>query len=114
MAEDLSNWVNPNFRVQTNTFPVNLIPEREAKWCRLGLKVKLTKDIVTTTRLLGQADDKFLASVSSSYLLLWDQHAVHERINLEFMIASVKLPDGKIRCKSLSSPFTVQLRSVDW
>ena len=52
-----------------------------------------------------------LASVSSSYLLLWDQHAVHERINLEFMIASVKLPDGKIRCKSLSSPFTVQLRS---
>ena len=94
MVEDLSNWVNPNFRVQTNTFPVKLIPEREAKWRGLGLKVKLTKDIVKTTRLLSQADDRFLASVSSSYLLLWDQHAVHERINLEFMIASAQLPEG--------------------
>ena len=113
LAEDLSNWVNPNFRVHRDNFPVKLILEKEAKWCGLGLKVKLSKDVVKTTRLLGQADDKFLASVTSSYLLLWDQHAVHERINLEFMINNVKLPDGKIRSKTLSSPFTVQLRSEE-
>ena len=113
LADDLSNWVNPNFRVHPNNFPVQLILEKEARRTGLGQKVKLTKEVVRTTRLLGQADDKFLASVSGCHLLLWDQHAVHERINLEFMINAVKLPDGKIRSKTLSSPFTVQLRSEE-
>ena len=113
LADDLSNWVNPHFRVHPNNFPVQLILEKEARRSGLGLKVKLTKEVVRSTRLLGQADDKFLASVSSSFLLLWDQHAVHERINLEFMINNIKLPDGRIRSKTLSSPFTVQLRSEE-
>ena len=109
--EDLSSWVNPNFSVHVSKFPLKLSLEREARRSGLGLKIKLTKQVMRSTRLIGQADDKFICSVSGNYLLLWDQHAVHERINLEFMINSAKLPDGKLRPRTLSSPVTVEMRT---
>ena len=111
LADDLSDWVNPNFAVHVNKFPMKLTLEREARRSAYGLKIKLNKKVMKETKVLGQVDDKFLASVSGPYLLLWDQHAVHERINLEFMINSKKLPDGKVRSHSLSSPFTVEMRT---
>lgn len=33
--------------------------------------------------VLTQVENKFLVSVSGGILLLWDQHALHERIRLE-------------------------------
>ena len=54
--------------------------------------LKLEQSIVGECQLIGQVEDKYLATVCGSLLVLWDQHAVHERIRLEEMMASTLTP----------------------
>ena len=42
--------------------------------------------------LIGQVEDKYLATVCGGQLVVWDQHAVHERIRLEEMLGSRLTP----------------------
>ena len=39
-----------------------------------------------------QVEEKYLATVCGDQLVLWDQHAVHERIRLDEMIISTLTP----------------------
>ena len=45
--------------------------------------LKLEQSIVGECQLIGQVEDKYLATVCGSLLVLWNQHAVHKRIRLE-------------------------------
>ena len=48
--------------------------------------------MVGESQMIGQVEDKYWASVCGDQLVLWDQHAVHERIRLEEMMASTLTP----------------------
>jgi DNA mismatch repair protein MLH3 len=62
--------------------------------------LKLEQSIVGECQLIGQVEDKYLATVCGSLLVLWDQHAVHERIRLEEMMASTLTPGVTQDCSS--------------
>ena len=63
--------------------------------------------------LIGQVEDKYLATVCGGQLVVWDQHAVHERIRLEEMLASSLTPghSPSLRTETLESPLLVSLPS---
>ena len=44
------------------------------------------KEIFDDLEVIGQVDKKFIAAISKGIFLLFDQHAVHERIRLETLI----------------------------
>ena len=63
--------------------------------------------------LIGQVEDKYLATVCGGQPVVWDQHAVHERIRLEEMLASSLTPghSPSLRTETLESPLLVSLPS---
>ena len=66
-------------------------------------------------QLICQVEDKYMATVCESQLMMWDQHAVHERIRLEELVAS-SLAHGQSHCLKtvgLDSPLLVSLPSED-
>ena len=50
----------------------------------------VTLDDVKKSSLIGQWNNSFLLAVSKGKLICMDQHAVHERIRLEHLLANVK------------------------
>ena len=53
-------------------------------------------------------DEKFLATVCGGLLVLWDQHAVHERVRLERLLAET-LVEGSPRLAACQLPLVVSL-----
>jgi len=65
--------------------------------------VKITKDMLSDNHFIGQIENKFLATVSGGLVLLWDQHALHERIRLEHLLARYLIEEDGAS-KVLSGP----------
>ena len=62
--------------------------------------------------LLLQVDDKFLATVCGGILVLWDQHAVHERVRLERLLAEALVegsPCLAVKSAACKLPLVVSL-----
>ena len=87
-------WSNHNFVFHRSPQPLVL-----AKCKDIGLQ--LEESMVGESQLIGQVEDKYLATVSGDQLVLWDQHAVHERIRLEEMIVSTLTPDDSHSLRSV-------------
>lgn len=72
--------------------------------------VILFKSHLTTLsfQVLGQIDNKFIATIikgksdQSEFLVLFDQHAVHERIRLEDNLAGMNLKQYKANLRPTS------------
>ena len=111
LAFFLGNWNNPQFECFIGN--TALFPLMSVKYAMAGTKsisrIKLTKSDVETQTAVRQVDDKYLVSVchTRSLLLLWDQHAVHERINLEFL-----LNEWNTSCPA-PAPISIQLSSAE-
>lgn len=86
----ISSWNNPTFSVpSTNNFNSEI---GGLNLCH-GKPMKFKKDFFHTYSVIGQVDAKFIAVAAAvddndgrQKLLLFDQHAVHERIRLEEII----------------------------
>ncbi|RUS83025.1 hypothetical protein EGW08_009213 [Elysia chlorotica] len=94
----LSKWKNPIFsQYKTPYLEAEACPSTSvAKSCFSSLSmVEFTKGMLERVKVIGQVDNKFIAceieqtenkmkGLSSRLLVLFDQHAVHERIRLEY------------------------------
>jgi len=89
------DWTNPHFEVRVS--PLKLQTKQD-----LETECQVTKESLTKTILLGQVEDKFLATVCGDLLVLWDQHAVHERIRLERLVSQAveEGQDGRTAVKT--------------
>ena len=98
-------WSNPNFKFDCR----DIVKFPMANTQLSEKNVKLTKYEIENATVLGQVDKKYLVSscISSSFLLLWDQHAVHERINLEFLLKDWNC------AHQITTPFRVTLPSAE-
>lgn len=56
--------------------------------------IELSSSIFTCLEIIGQLDNKFIIGFSNtlSLIVLFDQHAVHERIRLEKLLKGKCLP----------------------
>jgi len=93
----ISGWINPCFKY--------IKSPKTAKFMDLdwngGSRVHV--GMVMKTVYVGQVENKVLASVSGTQLLLWDQHAVHERIRVENLIRDAMTSDGT-KVKATNAP----------
>ena len=76
----VSRWRNPQFTVEAS-------PLRLERRPGLDTECTVSRTALAGARFLRQVDNKFLATVCGQSLVLWDQHAVHERIRLEQLLA---------------------------
>ena len=78
---------------------------------------KFDKSVFDGMRVIGQIDEKFIGCVTSKDLLiLIDQHAAHERVRLECMLATVYENGdsaGVVEDKKLSTAIPVKLSKAD-
>lgn len=84
----------------------NIIPGIATTGCRLNHLegvISLDKECLKNISIIGQVDNKFIAAIKEDdkLLLLFDQHAVHERIRLE------KLSKGKKDIFFISTSLTL-------
>ncbi len=83
-AELLSSWSNPCLKFNDQL----AVPAPAASAIE---EVRLQKSDLQQVRIVGQVERKLiLAVVSSRYVVAFDQHAVHERILLETLLAEVR------------------------
>ncbi|XP_043210274.1 DNA mismatch repair protein Mlh3-like [Amphibalanus amphitrite] len=80
-----------------------------AAWRPLACDV--TAKTLQTVRVLKQLENKFIAACSGDVVLLFDQHAVSERINLENILEDAGATGGSERLRStdLSPPLPLRL-----
>jgi hypothetical protein len=97
-------WSNHNFVFHESPQPLVLTKCKDSG-------VKLEQSMVGESQLIGQVEDKYLATVCGDQLVLWDQHAVHEKIRLEeMMVSTLKRGDShSLRTVTLESPLLVSL-----
>uniref|UniRef100_T1JGR5 WW domain-containing protein n=1 Tax=Strigamia maritima TaxID=126957 RepID=T1JGR5_STRMM len=79
---------------------------------------KFSRDMLVGFRVIRQIDNKFIAcQLQRGLIVLFDQHAVHERIRLEQLQADMEneLDDGKTQMKRVSviPPMDLSMRSED-
>ena len=100
----ISGWINPFFKHIKSPKTAKLMNH---DW-NGGSRV--TVEMLKKTVYVGQVGNKVLASVSGTQLLLWDQHAVHERIRVENLIRDAMTSDGtKVKAMSLTDWLSVDL-----
>ena len=97
----LTNWQNPQFKYfkEINQFPL-ITKVKE------GENVKLSRSLFEHL-IVGQVDKKYILSIFGDTVLLFDQHAVHERINLEYLTKDWNTKHH------LLTPITVKLATFD-
>ncbi|KAG0629472.1 hypothetical protein M758_1G106400 [Ceratodon purpureus] len=104
--EDLSHvaslykvWSNPCMRANVND--ILDVSAGVLESCTKSLQPDMvTKESLEHARVLQQVDTKFIAIVTQNVLLLVDQHAADERVQLEEFRAQV-LGAGKKQCSTL-------------
>ena len=96
MASMVRAWQNPNFRYVTEVpAAVATTTSKKSRVFNTGA-VQFKRSMFRGLSVIGQVDKKFIAATmpndddgrngSSRLLVLFDQHAVHERIRLEALI----------------------------
>jgi DNA mismatch repair ATPase MutL len=66
--------------------------------------------LLLKNEFIGQIENKFLVSVAQGIILLWDQHALHERIRLEqLQIKFLSAPGETCSVKSCPTPEKLSL-----
>uniref|UniRef100_A0A8C5QXR8 MutL C-terminal dimerisation domain-containing protein n=1 Tax=Leptobrachium leishanense TaxID=445787 RepID=A0A8C5QXR8_9ANUR len=126
---DLSRWENPVFK-RHPTVAVNV---SSGNADTLAVKIhnilypyRFTKDMVNSMKVLQQVDSKFIACLmkvkkedraepDGNLLVLVDQHAAHERVRLEQLIADsyVAVPGGsavrQVKVSAVNPPFELDV-----
>lgn len=64
-----------------NLYPENILSSKCEK-----VELDLNQINLSFVKIINQIDKKFLVGTFSDFLILFDQHAVHERIRLENMV----------------------------
>ncbi|XP_069680721.1 uncharacterized protein [Periplaneta americana] len=81
-----------------------------------------TKDMLPKFKVLGQLDNKFIVTLlgpwsgkNMNVIVLFDQHAVHERIRLESLMKEycVEGSDSEFKTSEVNPPVTLQLSDGD-
>ena len=102
------NWENPHF--ECYNADAALFPSLTRKQSLGRQQMKLTKNDIDPNSVICQVDNKYIVSTSAGpgdcCLLMWDQHAVHERINLECLLRDWSSPHP------LPAPVSAQLPSA--
>jgi len=101
----LRSWVNPQFAAHCSPVKLRKLPG-------LDTQCQITCEQLKTAHFLGQVDEKFLATVCGGLLVLWDQHAVHERIRVERLLADALVegsPCLAVKSAACQQPLIVSL-----
>ncbi|XP_022909153.2 DNA mismatch repair protein Mlh3-like isoform X2 [Onthophagus taurus] len=90
---NLVKWTDYIDKENPKDFLVNLYNEKKKliekdvpsveKNVKNMIPIHFDKKLFNTSKIIGQLDRKFIVVVSKNQLLLFDQHAVHERVRLE-------------------------------
>ncbi|KAI9312597.1 hypothetical protein BX666DRAFT_2030920 [Dichotomocladium elegans] len=122
--EETSNFTQPSLHIDTSVYEADDRPEPESFVDKSRLRSKpiisyrpstsdllkipqrLNKEALNTAVVLGQVDCKFIAIKLQGMLLLVDQHAADERIQLERALWSVK---DRVETMQLESPIFINL-----
>ena len=105
----LERWRNPQFSLGRS-------PLRLARGGALATECRLTREHLQEVTFLNQVEDKFLATVCGGLLVLWDQHAVHERIRVERLLGEAVVEVGGrsvARWGALPQPLAVTLPQAE-
>lgn len=92
-------WSNPCMRANTNDI-LHVSAVTLKSWSKSLQPDMVTKKSLQHARVLQQVDNKFIAIVAQNVLLLVDQHAADERVQLEEFRTQV-LAAGKQQCSTL-------------
>jgi len=125
ISQFLKTWKNPIFNYQPDFFSKS---KESRKISTIGaMPLRFRSNIFRKMRVLGQVDSKFIAVMArnintsimeetkseKSMLLLFDQHAVHERIRLE-NLTNDNFPEQKyIISSKLKTPIDVSSLFLD-
>ena len=72
--------------------------------------IRVEKSLLLQNQFIGQIENKFLVSVAQGIILLWDQHALHERIRLEQLQTKfLSAPGETCSVKSCPTPEKISL-----
>ncbi|XP_069118087.1 uncharacterized protein [Argopecten irradians] len=117
-VEDLlQNWDNPVFDRPEQSVATMVEASRRSQGSSKAHGIlhyhKFTKDMLQDVKVIGQVDNKFIACMTSSrtnkmsavpnLLLLFDQHAAHERVRLQKLTKEAYERDNRI-CRSTVTP----------
>ncbi|XP_037500377.1 DNA mismatch repair protein Mlh3 isoform X2 [Rhipicephalus sanguineus] len=116
-------WNNPALSCSTagqDTADGGLLSKGSGPLYRITESYKFRKEMLTYVQVIGQVDAKFIAClmplsqnrVKESLIVLFDQHAAHERVRLEWLLENQYEARGQARCvrsMPLSSELTVAL-----
>ncbi|KAL1426191.1 hypothetical protein MTO96_018449 [Rhipicephalus appendiculatus] len=117
-------WNNPALSCSTvgqDTADGGLFSKGSGPLYRITESYKFRKEMLTYVQVIGQVDAKFIACLmplsqnkvqEESLIVLFDQHAAHERVRLEWILENQYEARGQARCVrslALSSDLTVAL-----
>ncbi|KAL3232054.1 hypothetical protein MRX96_023133 [Rhipicephalus microplus] len=117
-------WNNPALSCSTmgqGTADGGLFSKGSGPSYRITESYKFRKEMLTYVQVIGQVDAKFIACLmplsknkiqEESLIVLFDQHAAHERVRLEWLLENQYELKGQARCVrslSLSSELMVAL-----
>ncbi|GIY58484.1 DNA mismatch repair protein Mlh3 [Caerostris darwini] len=117
-----TNWENPMFDIpsEVNSLEKTQIPLSLPHMYFLN-SYRFTQNSLNNLKVIGQVDCKFIACIIQDFcenfkdknlLVLFDQHAVHERVRLEELIADLyEMRESKKIVKTLpiNPPITISL-----
>ena len=91
VKEMLSTWKNPNF-----AFEKQVVKLKQMRTSKVNESFQFKREMFKNMEVLGQVDCKFIACVVKAkkqehVLVLFDQHAAHERVRLETLLEGMKL-----------------------
>ncbi|KAJ1528495.1 hypothetical protein ONE63_006902 [Megalurothrips usitatus] len=105
---------------QVSSATVQDLSQTDIKVYNVVFPYSFTKDIFCNLRVLGQLDNKFIVTIatldsSRQVLVLFDQHAVHERIRVENLTEEYKQHDGSAvwRSDPVQPELPLQLSSIE-
>ena len=114
----LKAWVNPQFAPHCSPIKLKQLPGLDTE-CQItssqlkdALFIGQVPHFLLQFDFLFQVDEKFLATVCGGLLVLWDQHAVHERVRLERLLAEALVegsPRLAVKSAACQQPLVVSL-----
>ncbi|XP_077522297.1 DNA mismatch repair protein Mlh3-like [Amblyomma americanum] len=126
VADMVRVWNNPVFACNTGQDIANggLLSKENctAALYKITQLYKFTKEMLAYVKVIGQVDAKFIACLmplshngvvqEESLVVLFDQHAAHERVRLEWLLENQYEARGQAKCvrsSSLKTELTVAL-----
>ncbi|XP_077537804.1 DNA mismatch repair protein Mlh3-like isoform X2 [Haemaphysalis longicornis] len=123
IADMVRTWNNPALTCAAGQDVVSGgLLSKDGACYKITQSYRFTKDMLTCVQVVGQVDCKYIACVlplsrngivqEDSLVVLFDQHAAHERVRLEWLLENQYEARGQARCirsSSLKSELTVAL-----